>query len=273
MRIAAFAIAFALGACATPDAPTQDFLNAMGVMSEATKTIEDGGYISPAWVSEEFVGTHSRDLRANVLSFTVDNRAESQGGWDGGIALPEDVYGDVAVRDVGAGAVVCSSYVIEMERPDGATSKWWAGPKVSVNWAAMESDDNPGDWYENYIIETGSESPEEWESGMRSWAEVELVAEAMHDGSLYKHYKVRFHDWWQFWAIRQDQRSSGRVAIKPILDVWREHGLPAEFEVDGVKANVETYGPMTTRGKMAVAFNANGLTAATGQCDVPNVRL
>ncbi|MEL7231696.1 MAG: hypothetical protein AAGJ85_04220 [Pseudomonadota bacterium] len=270
LKAAALAVATAyFVGCANQAEPTDDFVKAMGAVSEATQTIEDGGYVSPAWVSQDFIGTHIRDLNGNILTFTIVNHAKDKGGWDGGVALPEVVYGGVPVSEVGDGAVVCSAYAVEMSVSEGAEAKWWAGPKVSVNWAAMEADDNPGDWYENYIIETGSESPDAWERGMRSWADMELVAEAVHDGSAYKHYKVRFHEWWQFWAIRQDQRASGRVAIKPILDVWREHGLPEGFEVDGVKANIETYGPMSAHGMMQVAFNTGGLTAAEGQCEVP----
>ena len=267
-----------LASCATTatqteaDQPTDKFIAAMGVMSDDTARISSGDYISSAWISDEFDGTQTRDLDGNRLFWTVDNRHPSQGGWDGSVSLPEDVYGNVSVAEVGAGARACTSYSVDIETA-GTNSKWWAGPKVSVNWAAMESDSNPGDWYENYIIETGSDTAQAWLDGMRSWTEVEDLGTTVIEGATYRHFKMRFVDWWQFWSFREDQRDAGSVPIKPILDKWVQHGLPADLEVDGVKANVETYGPMKVRGQMAATFNRGGLTAASGACEVPATRV
>ena len=276
--LAALAAA-ALAACATADsaptdsasgdAPTADFLDAMGVMSDDTKRIFDGEYTSSAWVSDAFRGTQTRDLDGNRLRFTVDNVHPREGGWDGSVSLAEDVYGDVKVRDVGAGAVACTAYHVEMDVPAGASSKWWAGPKISVNWAAMESDDNPGDWYENYVITAGSSTAQEWLDGTRTWAEVEDLGRTLIDGQSFRHFKMRFNTWWQFWSFREEFAPGTEVPVKPILDVWVAHGLPDDLEVDGVKANVETYGPMRTAGQISATFNEGGLTAESGSCDIP----
>ena len=263
--------AAALTACATADsAPTDDFVAAMGVMDSSTERMYDGEWQSTAWISNEFRGTHTRDLDANRLRFTVNNTHPSQGGWDGSVSQGEDdPFGGVRVAEVGEGAVACTSYHIDMDVPAGAKSKYWAGPKVSVNWAAMESDDNPGDWYENYIITAGSDSPQAWLDGMRSWTEVEDLGRTVIDGQSFRHFKMRFQDWWQFWSFRENFNDETSVRIKPILDVWVQHGLPEAFEVDGVKANVETYGPMNAAGQISATFNQGGLRAATGTCEAP----
>ena len=272
--LAALAAA-ALTACATADsattdAPTDDFINAMGVMDSTTERMFDGPWQSTAWISNEFRGTHTRDLDGNRLRFTVDNRHPDKGGWDGSVSRGEDdPFGGVAVREVGAGAVACTAYHVDMDVPAGAKSKWWAGPKVSVNWAAMESDDNPGDWYENYIITAGSSTAQEWLDGMRSWTEVEDLGRTTIDGQTFRHFKMRFQDWWQFWSFRENLEAGTSVRIKPILDTWVAHGLPEDLEVDGVKANVETYGPMNTAGQISATFNEGGLRAASGACDIP----
>ena len=277
-RLLLGAAALALCACATTDdvsdnAPTDDFVAAMGVMSEDTARIFDGDYTSTAWVSDAFRGTQTRDLDGNRLRFTVNNTHPSEGGWDGSVSLPEDVYGDVKVRDVGAGAVACTSYHVDMQVPEGAKSKWWAGPKISVNWAAMESDSNPGDWYENYIITDGSSTAQEWLDGTRTWAKVEDLGATTIDGARFRHFKMRFNTWWQFWSFREAFAPGTKVPVKPILDVWVANGLPDGFEVDGVKANVETYGPMRATGQIAATFNTGGLTASRGECAIPAARL
>lgn len=272
-------VALTLTACTTSlePGPSDIYLDAVGAVSEETQVLRSGNYVSSAWVSESFDGVHTRDLQANRLFFTIDNGSD-QGGWDGSVSLPEDRQGPdsvegVSVEEVGDGAVACTAYHLDVQTPEGASSSWWAGPKISVNWQSMEDPAQPGDWYENYIIETGSKSPEAWERDMRSWIEVDLFAETQIAGSAYKHYKVRFKDWWQFWSVRQDQRDAGSVPIKPILEVWQTNGLPGEFRVDGVKANVETHGPLSVTGQMAATFNTGGLGAETGSCEVPIPRI
>jgi len=79
-----------------------------------------------------------------------------------------------------------------------------------------------------------------------------ILPDTIWAGSTYRNYKIRFHDWWQYWSVRQDFRSTGILNIKPILEFWSEHGLPENRRFDGVKANIETYGPIKGSGRLAI---------------------
>ena len=133
------------------------------------------------------------------------------------------------------------------------------GPKISVNWQGDESaKQNGDDWYENYIVEIASSTPDELHDIFTGdYFKAEVLPTTLIEGAKYRHYKIRFHEWWQFWSVRQDYRSSGTTAIEPIVQVWLDAGLPPQRIFDGVKANVETYGPVKGEGvlKMALGYD------------------
>ena len=125
-----------------------------------------------------------------------------------------------------------------------------------VNWQGEESaKQNGDDWYENYVVEIASSSPQELHTLFTGdYFKAEELPPLTLAGSTYRNYKIRFHDWWQFWSVRQDYRATGILPIEPIVDVWIAHGLPTDRLFDGVKANIERYGPI--EGEGAVRFSA-----------------
>ena len=95
------------------------------------------------------------------------------------------------------------------------------------------------------MIEIASSTPQELHeifTGDYFQAE-ELPALTLADAT-YRHYQIRFHSWWQFWSVRQEYRATGVLNVEPIIDLWIAHGLPTDRTFDGVKANLETYGPV-----------------------------
>ena len=216
-------------------------------LHESTFTFEFQGRYSHAWVSNKFDGTHSRQIQDDTLTFTVQQSAV-EGGLDVGLSTGE--LRPVPVKRVAANASICSSYDIDLS----GEGRWWAGPKISVNWQGDESaKQNGDDWYENYVIEIASTTPEELHDLFTGdYFDAEILPDAILAGSTYRNYKIRFHDWWQFWTVRQDYRESGTVPIKPILNLWVDHGLPEGRQFDGVKANIETYGQLIGTGRIAV---------------------
>lgn len=218
---------------------------AMSEINTGTDHFEFGGLTSSAWVSEGFVGEASRQFRDGGLHFTVSQTAP-EGGLD--IGLSEIAFTPDTVRPAIAGLSVCSSYEIALSGP----GRWWAGPKISVNWQGDEAaKQNGDDWYENYIVEIASSSPDELHALFTgAYFQAEELPSTTIAGASYRHYKIRFHSWWQFWSVRQTYRSTGTVPIAPIVDIWSAHGLPADRVFDGVKANIETYGPVEGAGTL-----------------------
>jgi len=210
-----------------------------------TEHFKFGDYSSSAWVSDNFIGQHERQFRDSGLSFGVSQTAP-EGGLDVGLSRA-----DIAPAPV-AQAIenlrVCSSYETNLS----GTGRWWAGPKISVNWQGDEAaKQNGDDWYENYIVEIASSSPDELHDiFMGDYFKGEELPSTKLAGSNYRHYKIRFHSWWQFWSVRQDYRGSGTLSIAPIVKVWIKHGLPSKRQFDGVKANIETYGAIKGHGQL-----------------------
>lgn len=206
---------------------------------------------SSAWVSENFDGTKSRQFHGDTLHFEVEQFA-ADGGLDVGVShtdeTPEPVT--VAIADLH----VWSSYSVDLEGP----GRWWAGPKISVNWQGDEAaKQNGDDWYENYIVEIASTTPDELHDlFMGDYFKGEELPSIEVSGSTYRNYKIRFHSWWQFWSVRQDYRATGLLSIEPIVDTWIAHGLPEERMFDGVKANLETYGPIEGQGTLQISSSA-----------------
>lgn len=221
--------------------------NGSDVYLNDTASFTNQGYKSDAWVSDQFSGTYSREISDSILRFTVDQFAE-QGGLDVGLTNP-DIKPSV-VADVGDDTKICSSYGIDLS----GKGRWWAGPKISVNWQGDESaKQNGDDWYENYVVEIASTSPAELNDILTDdYFSPEILPDTFWAGATYRNYKIRFHDWWQFWSVRQDYRETGTVAVKPILEFWAEHGMPDGRKFDGVKANIETYGEVSGEGRLAV---------------------
>ena len=211
-----------------------------------------GTLSSSAWVSDSFTGQHARQFHESELHFDV-HQSHKEGGLD--VGLSERASKAAPVTQAKAELRVCSNYKINLS----GAGRWWAGPKLSVNWQGDEAaKQNGDDWYENYIVEIASSTPDELHDiFMGDYFKGEELAPLQLAGSTYRNYKIRFHSWWQFWSIRQDYRASGTLEIEPILDLWIENGLPKNRIFDGVKANIETYGPIKGRGRLTMAETQN----------------
>jgi len=218
-----------------------------------TKHFQFGDYTSSAWVSDRFEGSWARQFQSDVLHFAV-NQTAAEGGVD--VGLSEAGFVPRAVSDSKRDIQVCSSYDVDLS----GSGRWWAGPKVSVNWQGDEAaKQNGDDWYENYIVEIASSTPQELHDIFTGdYFKAEELPSTEWAGSTYRNYKIRFHSWWQFWSVRQDYRATGALELEPVLDLWIAHGLPTGRTLDGVKANIETYGPVTGNGwmKMSLARHA-----------------
>lgn len=230
LKLLAVAGSLSLASCANNNSDAQT-ANTVTSTSHSER-IFSGDYSSPAWVSGEFEGQFTRTLTGNQLTFSLD---EKNGGMDTAVART-DLSG-IKVDAVHPDLAVCSNLTVD---GDGF---WWAGPKVSVNWRAM-TDEGKGEgiWYENYIIDKASLTPDEMENWVYDIHKGDFIGTTEHDGSVYKHYLIHFKSWKQYWAIRQDYRDSGVTSIKPILNKWRELGLENR-DFDGVKLNIEFHGP------------------------------
>lgn len=206
---------------------------------------------SSAWVSESFEGTKSRQFHGDTLHFKVEQFA-ADGGLDVGVSHTDATPAPVSVAKTDLH--VWSSYSADLEGP----GRWWAGPKISVNWQGDEAaKQNGDDWYENYIVEIASSTPDELHDlFMGDYFKGEELPSIEVSGSTYRNYKIRFHSWWQFWSVRQDYRATGLLSIEPIVDTWIAHGLPADRMFDGVKANIETYGPIKGQGTLQISSTA-----------------
>jgi hypothetical protein len=232
-----------LVSCATP--ATTDILTDSSNINATTDHFVFGNYTSSAWVSGEFDGQKSRQIIGETLHFSV-NQSHHEGGLDVGLSRVDYVVAPVseAKKDLR----VCSSYQIDLK----GGGRWWAGPKVSVNWQGDEAaKQNGDDWYENYIVEIASSTPDELHDIFTGdyFKAIELPSTTLAE-STYRHYKIRFHSWWQFWSVRQDFRETGELNVEPILDVWIANGLPTNRVFDGVKANIETYGDIRGKGSL-----------------------
>ncbi len=244
--------AFSLTACATTTGENSDsFIPSSGKtlpvspVNMTTEHFEFGDYSSSAWISEKFTGEHKRQFQEKTLHFNVE-QSHAEGGLDVGLSRAD--YQPEPVATAKKDLKVCSTYKINLS----GEGRWWAGPKVSVNWQGDEAaKQNGDDWYENYIVEIASSTPDELHAIYTGdYFKGEELPSTTLAGSTYRHYKIRFHSWWQFWSVRQDYRESGTLPIEPILDIWIENGLPTGRTFDGVKANIETYGPIEGRGAL-----------------------
>lgn len=234
--------------CQTVDEPLNRSMSAaMSSAYTTTETFSQTGLSSSAWVSDKFTGAHERQIKGDVLYFST-KQTHLEGGLD--VGLSDDRLAPQDVSKMSSDTVFCSSYDINLK----GEGRWWAGPKISVNWQGDEAAKaNGDDWYENYIVEIASSTPAELHDIFTGdYFKGEVLPETQIEGATYKHYKIRFHSWWQFWSVRQDYRETGSLPIQPILDVWIANGLPTDRTLDGIKANIETYGDIAGEGHMRV---------------------
>lgn len=243
----------ALAGCTTyasddvsPEPSEQDL--ALSEWTDGLEHFEFGDRSSSAWISDSFDGTKSRQFRGDTVHFTVEQDA-ADGGLD--VGLTQTDFDPAPVALAKSGLYVCSSYAADLEGP----GRWWAGPKISVNWQGEESaKQNGDDWYENYIVEVASSTPQELHDLFTGdYFKAEELEPIELSGATYRNYKIRFHDWWQFWSVRQTYRASGMLPVEPIVDTWIAHGLPTDRTFDGIKANIETYGPIQGSGALKVS--------------------
>lgn len=243
--------------CASLSAAAGD--NSAITSSAVNKTTDHfafGDFTSSAWVSDSFMGKKTRQFKGASLHYKVKQTAR-EGGTDIGLSRVD--FDPVPVVAAKRNLHVCSSYITDLS----GEGRWWAGPKVSVNWQGDEAaNQNGDDWYENYIVEIASSTPEELHDIFTGdYFKAEELPRTNLAGSEYRHYKIRFHSWWQFWSVRQDYRKSGTLSVEPILDVWIEHGLPTNRVFDGVKANIETYGDITGTGELRMDSSQKGASS------------
>jgi hypothetical protein len=261
------AAAALLAGCETGQAITEA-PSATSNVSETTDSLDHfsfGPFSSSAWISDSFDGTKARQFRGDVLHFEVEQFA-SDGGLDVGVA-PIDAQ-LTPTAQAKQNLHICSTYETELSGP----GRWWAGPKINVNWQGDESaKQNGDDWYENYIVEIASSTPDELHALFTGdYFKAEELPPLELSGATYRNYKIRFHDWWQFWSVRQTYRASGVLPVEPIVDTWIDHGLPADRTFDGIKANIETYGPIEGTGSLSVRLGSSpdALTCGGGDTHV-----
>ena len=199
---------------------------------------------SPIWTSgnvndpddeNRFVGSVTRYFGGDYLKVELTQLSKSgmDTGIEGGTSLEKASMLD-------SNYTVSAKLTIDELVKEGS---WWYGPKISVGWNDEGHKDGTKGWYENYIVESGSDTPQELHDLLTGdWYKGELVATTTQDGSVYKHYLAPFKSWHQFWSVRQDFRNEGSTNIGKIVKVWLENGLP-DKKYDGVKINIETHHP------------------------------
>ena len=241
-----------IGCASAPSAAPEHASLALSAINTTTDHFAFGEYTSSAWVSDKFQGEKSRQFKGTTLHYNV-SQSSPEGGIDIGLSRVD--YDPVTVSEAKTDLYVCSSYITELS----GNGRWWAGPKISVNWQGDEAAKHNGDdWHENYIVEIASSTADELHDILTNdYFKGEELPRTHIAGADYRHYKVRFHSWWQFWSVRQSYRASGTLPLEPILDKWVAHGLPSGRIFDGVKANIETYGDITGRGQLRMNTSQN----------------
>ncbi|MEM7556168.1 MAG: glycoside hydrolase family 11 protein, partial [Cyanobacteria bacterium P01_A01_bin.84] len=138
-------------------------------------------------------------------------------------------------------------------------NRWAFGPKVSAHSCNKRSeceDTWESGWYENYIVENSSWTPEQMhERYTKPEFDGKYLGETYHDGSVYKHYSVMHpgHGKWKmFWAVRQDYRETGEVHIAPILEKWRENGMKNGY-LSWIEYNMELFGNGPWEGTLKIS--------------------
>ena len=189
--------------------------------------IRIGDHESTVWSNNEFDGEVCREITGDVTNFSLTVDIE-EGGFDTSIAA---VNPRVRVDEVNFGNM---SFNVDVDLE--GSGAWWVGPKIDIRKNKSGGTDG---WYENYVVENASRSPEEYHERLTD--DGIYLGQSDLDGATYRHYFTPHNSWNQFWAIRQDYRSSGSVNMDTIIDMWRDNGLPNDY-ITILKNNIETSG-------------------------------
>ena len=219
----------------------QDLANVdeITVWKESVQTCGTGTYIPLAdswsahyWESDVFQGRVCRVAQqdASSLYAEVDH---TDGGWD--IALAYRYPGGEGIRVDDIPADLVANGRIQVNLTTTGNALWWAGPKVAVRKKGSSGLDGN---YENYVIENASISPDEMHERRMRRDSARYLGTTTHDGAVYKHYYNPHRDWTQYWAVRQTYRTAGPVSLRPILQKWRQDGMPNEM-VRNTRFNIE----------------------------------
>ncbi len=202
--------------------------------------IRIGDHESTLWSDDEFDGHICREITGDVTDFSLTLDIE-QGGFDTSIAA---VNPRIRVDEVESFGKMSSHVDVELD----GSGAWWIGPKIDIR--KNKSGGTEG-WYENYVVENASRSPQEYHERLTNDGGTYL-GQTNHDGATYRHYFTPhpFDSWNQFWAIRQDYRTSGSVSMDTIIDMWRNNGLP-NYYITILKNNIETDGEVNGTVKMS----------------------
>lgn len=206
-----------------------------------TPKIGFGSLNSGSWISDEFEGEHCRKLLDEGRRLITQLEVE-EGGFDTGIA---HMTIDNRVDDFHPETTITAQ--TEMNFASVGDDAWWmVGPKIGATICQDCSlEDNLSTWYENYVIENASESPERrHERCLNSSGKCQYIGETLQDGSTYKHYLWQHNTWKQFYAVRQDYRTGGEVNVAPIVEYWKENGHPNHY-MNELKYNFESGGPIS----------------------------
>ncbi len=199
--------------------------------------ISTGAHRSPVWTNSQFEGNFCREITGDVRNFKVTIDAK-KGGFDTAIQKRNPA---IRVDDVGSQTRISSKIDVRLK----GSGRWWVGPKFPIKENIRQGLSGN---YENYVIENASRSPQEYHKDLTRRGT--YLGQTNHDGSQYKHYYKDHKSWGQFFAIRQNYRSSGSVSIKPIINMWRKNGLPNEY-MNFVRVNLETGGQVEGRVEMS----------------------
>ncbi|WP_299184340.1 glycoside hydrolase family 11 protein [uncultured Aquimarina sp.] len=191
-----------------------------------TKTLATGVHRLPVWTSDAFNGSFCRKYQGD-LDFLKITLNQTAGGFDAAVAITNP---QTLVDNIKSNLTVSSTVNIHLE----GEGNWWVGPKFSVKENISQGLEGN---YENYVIENASRTPEEYHERFSSQGI--YLGKTRQDGSTYRHYVTTHKTWEQYWAIRQNYRERGSVSINPILELWRNNGLPNEY-LRTIRVNVET---------------------------------
>lgn len=208
-------------------------ISALAATSTGTDTLFGTYYDTPVFTDGSFSGTLFRDF-TNTTRFdaTLTVQVNSTSGvFDTAI---RGYYTNADVDSVHPQFYVGATVIATVNGT--TTGDWWVGPKITVNF------DGYPDWYENYIVENSNRSIGVWDSTFTTNGNTYLGDTVDAGGETYKHYLYVQFAWKQYWAIRQTFRTSGDVAIKPILEFWRANGMPNKKIHEIRVGNVETSG-------------------------------
>ena len=190
-----------------------------------------GGCRLSAW-QEGLEGTFCRD-------WTV--------GDDGGLkSLVVSLDQAAGAFDVGVGRAVPSRRASELPIARGLAYRaavalagdgyWWSGPKTVLS--STPEYTGLDDQYECYIVEQASVTPDELVAKIGAT----YRGAGTYDGSVYKHYTVRYREINQIWSVRQTYRTGGWFSVGYIQADWIKLGLVPDLYNLGWKANLETNG-------------------------------